>query len=74
MVSARKTKDSTPRGHVEVTNEIFERSVARVKAMTPTQFRQSLVDAGILTPKGNYTKPYRILGQSQSRATRATTR
>ena len=45
---------------------MFERSVARVKAMTPAQFRQSMVDAGILTKKGNYTKPYRVLAKASA--------
>ena len=52
-------------------DETFAQVVADVKAMTRAQFRQSMVDAGILTKKGNYTKPYRILGQSQTRAPRA---
>ena len=32
---------------------------ADLKAMTPEQKTQTLVDAGILTKKGNVRKPYR---------------
>jgi hypothetical protein len=53
------------------TEETFARVIADMKAMTPAQRRESLVDAGIITKKGNYTKPYRVLGQSRSRATAA---
>lgn len=69
MVSAKKARSA--KSSWPPSDEVFERSIARVKAMTPAEFRQSMVDAGILTKKGNYTKPYRILGQSVSRAPRA---
>ncbi len=65
MVSAkikRAAKPSWP-----PTEETFARAIADMKAMTTAERRQSLVDAGIITKKGNYTKPYRILGRSASR-------
>lgn len=68
MVSARRIRSSAKPGPFEVTDEVFARSIARVKAMTPTQRRQSLIDAGILTKQGNYTKPYRESGSSRSHA------
>ena len=34
--------------------------------MTRKEGIQSLKDAGILTRKGNYTKPYRMLGSTAS--------
>ena len=70
MVSVKKsraTESSWP-----PSDETFARVVAGVKAMTPAEFEQSLVNAGIVTKKGNYTKPYRILDQSQSCAPRVT--
>jgi hypothetical protein len=48
-----------------VHDDAFERTLARMRAMTNGERVQSLKNAGILTAKGNYTKPYRILaGQS----------
>lgn len=41
---------------------VFARTISRIKRMTKTEGIQSLKDAGILTRKGNYTKPYRMLG------------
>lgn len=40
-----------------------ERLKARLDKMTPAQRKQSLVDAGILTPKGNLRKVYKPILQ-----------
>lgn len=66
MVSAKQTRPTKPAW--PPTEETFARAIADMKAMSPAERRQSLVDAGILTKKGHYTKPYRILGRSAPRA------
>lgn len=38
---------------------VWKKIFADLKAMTPAQKAQTLVDAGILTAKGNVRKPYR---------------
>ncbi|MCC5851157.1 MAG: hypothetical protein JJU29_23955 [Verrucomicrobia bacterium] len=42
---------------------LAERLAARLDKMTPAQRKQSLVDAGILTPKGNLRKVYKPILQ-----------
>ena len=54
-----------------VPDSAFAKALRQMKTMTKTERVQSLKDAGIITAKGNYTKPYRIVGQSVSRAPRA---
>jgi hypothetical protein len=46
---------------IGVPDSAFARTLSRIKRMTKQQMFQSLRDAGILTAKGNYTKPYRML-------------
>lgn len=43
--------------------DFAERLAARLDKMTPAQRKQSLVDAGILTPKGNLRKVYKPILQ-----------
>jgi hypothetical protein len=46
-------------GSAGIADTAFVRTLTRIKRMTKKQGVQSLKDAGILSPKGNYTKPYR---------------
>ena len=46
-----------------VPTNFAERLAARLDKMTPAQRKQSLVDAGILTPKGNLRKVYKPILQ-----------
>jgi hypothetical protein len=38
---------------------LWNKAKQRLEKMTPEEFGDILVDAGILTKKGNVTKPYR---------------
>lgn len=58
---ARSNKSSS----VTVPDEAFSRALNRMKTMTKTERIQSLKNAGILTPGGNYTKPYRVFGDKR---------
>jgi hypothetical protein len=44
-----------------VPDAAFARALTRIKKMTKSERIKSLKDAGILTPGGNYTKPYRAI-------------
>ena len=45
-----------------VPDSAFAQTLTRIRQMTKSQRIKSLKDAGILTPGGNYTKPYRTTG------------
>jgi hypothetical protein len=63
----RLRKKNKPLASFAVSDETFARTLARIKAMTKAQGIQSLKDAGILTSRGNYTRPYRILASKSVR-------
>jgi len=45
----------------QVPDDAFARALKRIKGMTKAERINSLKEAGILTRKGKYTKPYRVL-------------
>jgi hypothetical protein len=58
---ARSKKSSS----VSVPDEAFSRALSRIRSMTKAVRIQSLKNAGILTPHGNYTKPYRVFREKR---------
>ena len=64
-MAALRTRANRLSSSVTVPDEAFARTIARIKGMTKQQRIQSLKDAGILTPSGNYTKPYRAIEQKR---------
>jgi len=53
---------SESRGEQSI-EKLWERTSGRLAKMTAAQRKQTLVDAGILTKKGNVTAPYKqVLG------------
>lgn len=58
---ARSNKSSS----LSVPDEVFSRALSRIKSMTKSERIQSLKNAGILTPNGNYTKPYRVFADKR---------
>jgi hypothetical protein len=58
-----RSKPRFPPMAIEVPDSAFARTLSRIRRMTKQQRLKSLQDAGILTAKGNYTKPYRILAK-----------
>jgi hypothetical protein len=65
MVSLRKRPIASR--STSVTDETFARVVAGIKAMTKAERVQSLKNAGIVTARGDYAKPYRMLGGAAAR-------
>jgi hypothetical protein len=63
---ARSVDRSSATVCVGIPDIAFARTISRIKRMTRKEGIQSLKDAGILTRKGNYTKPYRMLGSTAS--------
>jgi hypothetical protein len=51
-------KDTAPRRPVPL-EQAMANAVARVRRMTPSEQRQSLIKAGILTTSGDLARPYR---------------
>lgn len=70
MVSARKP-GSFPVVPSTVPDAVFAKALRQMKTMTKAERVKSLKDAGIITAKGNYTKPYRLSGRIKSHATSA---
>ena len=60
MTNARTRSNKS--SSVFVPDEVFSRALSRIRSMTKSERIQSLKNAGILTPSGNYTKPYRVFG------------
>lgn len=56
MRTQKQMSPATPKSDVEAAWERFEK---RLDRMTREEKLQTFVDAGILTKKGNLTKPYR---------------
>jgi hypothetical protein len=57
-VKSKTKKLSSDHGVYDIT-AVWERAKKRLDSMTPEQVQQTFVDSGILTKKGNLTKPYR---------------
>jgi hypothetical protein len=64
-----KSRDISKPVNVVVSDDVFSRALERIHSMTDAQRVQSLKDAGILTPSGKYSAPYRGVGRKTSRAT-----
>ena len=64
MASARAVR-SKKSSSVSVLDEAFSRALSRIRSMTKAERIQSLKNAGILTPNGNYTKPYRVFREKR---------
>lgn len=45
-------------------NDLAKTAIAGVSKMSKGEARQTLVNAGILTKKGNYTSPYKNLAKA----------
>jgi hypothetical protein len=57
--AARSTAPQYP-SLLGVTQMQLDHTLAKVKSMTPAQFKQSLIDCGVLTKSGkSLAKPYR---------------
>jgi hypothetical protein len=63
MANARTRSNKS--SSVSVPDEAFSRTISRIRSMTKAERIQSLKNAGILTPSGNYTKPYRVNGNKR---------
>jgi len=44
-------------------NDLAKEAIVRVNKMSKAEAQQTLINAGILTKKGNYTAAYKTLGR-----------